>query len=186
MRDTNRNDQVHGDGPVEPRLDRVGESGFVAMRVGNDEKPPVWVEGARRPLRADTHARDYERCRGTQDNDHCGCDSEPDPARRRWINRERGDESGDEKKGGDRRKDEREIHLRAYQLGTCGFPVMRPRPRPRPALSRLRASSVGTHPRRPDAFPAIPAAAGRPLQLRDPRPEGLEAERDSDQCRQRS
>ena len=113
MGDANGNDEVDGDTALEARLDLVAEGVLAARRVGDDEKPPIRVAGDRGPRSADTHTRDHERCRGTQANNDRGRDREPDPAQRRRINDEGGDERSDGKDGGDRREDERDVRLRA-------------------------------------------------------------------------
>jgi hypothetical protein len=47
MGDANRHDDVNGNGALEARLDLVGETSRAARRVGDDEKPPIWVDGDR-------------------------------------------------------------------------------------------------------------------------------------------
>jgi len=55
MGDANGNDEVDGDAVLEARLDLVAEGVGVAGRVGDDEEPPLRVDGDRGPRRADTN-----------------------------------------------------------------------------------------------------------------------------------
>ena len=69
MRNPNRNNQVDGGDVLEARLDLIAESGFAAVRVGNDEEPSFVVDGDQPSLSADADARDDKRRQRAQAKD---------------------------------------------------------------------------------------------------------------------
>ena len=80
----------------------MAETSLVARRVGDNEKPPVRVDGDRGLHGADTHTREHERCRRAQAKSDRGRDRESDPAQRRRIYDDGGYDPGNDKDGGDR------------------------------------------------------------------------------------